>query len=190
MLTGCATAPSFDAVYTRISPMMVQAGDPLPQASAEPILTVTGKIQAVQTEADCEGNAPCSTTQPLPRSILMDETSLQSVGMVEYDVEDPFEGGTNTFKGVLFRDLLLLWQVEPDATQLTITALNDYEVQVPIALLKSYPVMLALQQNSQPMTRDYRGPAMLVAPHTQYPAVKELANQQYWVWQIATIHVE
>ena len=120
--------------------------------------------------------------------IAMDRANIEALGTIEYAVEDPFEKQENTFSGVLFRDLLDLWQVSENAQQLTITALNDYQVTIPITLLREYPVLMAMQQNGQTMTRDYRGPAMLVAPINAYPSVRALANREDWSWQIKTIH--
>lgn len=182
-VVGCSSEPNFDAAYERITLGTLQAGSLIPEATGEPIITVTGNIGAVQ-----DGEAP--TTSENDNRIVMDQTRLNAVGMVEYAVEDPFERKHNTFRGVLFRDLLDLWQVPPEAERLVMTALNDYEVNVPISMLREYPVLLAQQQNGQVMTRDYRGPAMLVTPLTQYPSVKDLAYQDYWIWQIKTIHVE
>ncbi|MEO0705894.1 MAG: molybdopterin-dependent oxidoreductase [Cyanobacteria bacterium J06649_5] len=171
-LVGCGGQPNFEAVYTSVTPATIQPGDPIPDPTGEPVIVITGRIQS--------GQPP----------LKMDQASLDRLMQVEYTVLDPFEKENTTFRGILFRDLLDLWQVDPEATCLTMTALNDYEVQIPIALLREYPVMFAQQQNGEMMTRDYRGPAMLVAPTDQYPSVKALAQQDYWIWQIATIHVE
>lgn len=208
-LVGCTSSvPSFEDVYLQVTPKTSQPGQPIPSVVGKPIMTVTGKIQAVQVEKTVPSGAvptgvePVVTTSQVQTSqvqtsqpnqsnrILMDQTHLHALGLVEYAVEDPFEQTTNTFRGVLFRDLLELWQVAPDAKMLTITALDDYQVQVPISILKEYPILLAQQQNGEMMTRDYRGPVMLVTPLTQYPSVKELSNQYQWIWQITKIHVE
>ncbi|MEO0886311.1 MAG: hypothetical protein AAFY54_10275 [Cyanobacteria bacterium J06648_10] len=46
----------------------------------------------------------------------MDRPTLASVGIVEYSVDDPFESKSNTFRGILVKDLLEVWQV-PDGTE-------------------------------------------------------------------------
>ena len=185
---SAAKNPSFDIPYTVISPGSLQPTDAIPAPTDDILLTVTGDFSAVQA---AETNAEnLSEERSSERSIVMDRASIEAVGTVEYTVEDPFEKEESAFQGVLFRDLLSLWQVSQAAEHLTMTALNDYQVQVPISLLEDYPIMLALKQNGEVMTRDYRGPAMLVAPIDQYPAVQELAKREYWIWQIKTIHIE
>jgi hypothetical protein len=178
-LGGCTTSPQFDAVYTRVSDAKLQPGQPLPPRQSQTLITVTGKIQAQQ------GKSATAST-----GLQLDWESLASAGMVEYEVNDIFEQQQNRFRGVLMRDLLALWQVTPAAKQVTLTALNDYKITMPIALLQKYPVMLAMEQNGRPMQPDYRGPAMIVTPYEQYGAVRELANRDYWIWQVTKIHIE
>ncbi len=182
-LGGCtASPPKFDAVYTRVSAAQRQPGQPLPLPQSPTLITVTGKIQAQQGK---------SATRPATTSSLqLDRESLASAGMVEYTVNDLFEKKPNRFRGVLMRDLLTLWQVSTEAKQVTLTALNDYKITIPIALLQEYPVILAMEQNGSPMQPDYRGPAMVITPYEQYGAVPELANRDYWIWQVTKIHIE
>lgn len=203
-LVSCTpSVPCFDDVYRQVTPKTIQLGRPISPVVGKPIITITGKVQAIQMEKTLpngvvpKARKPVTATSQVRTSqanqsnrIVMDQAHLNTLGLVEYAVEDPFEKTTNTFRGVLFRDLLELWQVAPDAKMLTITALDDYQVQVPISILKEYPILLAHQQNGEMMTRDYRGPAMLVTPLTQYPSVKELSDQYQWIWQITKIHVE
>lgn len=183
MVAGCASQPSFESVYSEVSLSTLQSGDSIPQPEGEVLLTVTGLIGARHQEKSSAelGDLP---------ALEMDQASLNAVGLVEYSIKDPFELEENTFRGVLMRDLLELWQVSPEATHLTLTALNDYQVKIPIELLRDYPVMLAQFQNGQPMQPDYRGPAMLVTPHTQYKSVEELGKLEYWIWQVIKIHAE
>jgi hypothetical protein len=182
-LSGCtATAPQFDAVYTRVSEAQRQPGQPLPAPKSQTIITVTGNIQAQQEKS---ASRPATST-----GIQLDRENLASAGLVEYTINDIFEKKSNRFRGVLMRDLLALWQVSPEAKQVTLTALNDYKITMPIALLQQYPVILAMEQNGRPMQPDYRGPAMIVTPYEQYGAVPELANRDYWIWQVTKIHIE
>jgi hypothetical protein len=181
-LVGCTTSPKFDTVYTRVSEAKLQPGQPLSPPQSQILITVTGKIQAQQGKSAI--HAATST------SIQLDRESLASAGMVEYEVNDIFEKKKNRFRGVLMRDLLALWQVTPEAKQVTLTALNDYKITIPIALLQQYPVILAMEQNGSNMQPDYRGPAMIVTPYEQYGAVPELANRDYWIWQVTKIHIE
>ena len=171
-VVGCATQPKFDSVYTRLETPILKAGSAIPRPQEDVILTVSGKIGATN-----DG-----------QKIIMDIPTIESVGLVEYTVQDPFEKEEHTFKGVLMKDLLELWQVPPEASVLGVLALNDFQVDVPIHLVRDYPVIFALQQDDEYMTPDYRGPAMLVFPYNDYKF--ELGTDSYWVWQIKNITVK
>ncbi len=183
VVSGCASQPSFEDVYSEITPATLQPGDAIPPLQGERFLTVTGLIGAQQ-----QGES--LTTPERTPMLELDQATLNAVGLVEYSVKDPFELQDNTFRGVLMRDLLALWQVAPEATHLTFTALNDYRVKVPIELLRDYPMILAQFQNGEPMQPDYRGPAMLIAPHSQFQSVEDLAKLEYWIWQVVKVHAE
>lgn len=170
--TGCAPQPEFDTVFTRLDTPSLTPGSEIPSPKSAPILTVSGRIEV--------------TNRATP--LRMDLPTIESVGLVEYTVLDPFEKVERTFTGVLMKDLLALWQVPPDATVVNVEALNDYAIDIPIELLQTYPVIFALMQDGEYMTPDYRGPAMLVFPYNHYEF--DLSADSYWVWQIETITVK
>jgi len=171
-VVGCALSPDPSTIYTRVSEAKLKAGDAIPKPAGDPILTVTGMISTTNSD----------------KAIVMDLATIESVGEVTYEVTDPFEGNKAVFRGPLMSDLLDLWKVSPDATSLHIIALNDYVVDVPMADLRKYPVVFALQQDGKYMPIETRGPAMLVFPYEDFQFDKNLYNN-YWAWQIKTIDV-
>jgi hypothetical protein len=169
---GCTAPPDFDSVYQRLDSPALAAGSDIPQPKQDAILTVAGKI----------GNPNQDKT------VLMDRPTLESVGLIEYAVTDPFEETERTFTGVLIKDLLALWKVSPDAKFLHVKALNDFQVDIPIELVRDFPVMLALKQDGEYMEPDYRGPAMIVFPYGYYKFTGDI--DAYWVWQVKSITVK
>jgi hypothetical protein len=175
LIAACGSPQKAD-IYTKISDPKLKPGDSIPAPSGNSILSVSGKIGTTNSGDHIE----------------MDLPTLESVGLVDYKVKDPFvtdKPTQVTFRGVLMSQLLDLWKVPADATTLEMTALNDYSVDVPISDLRKYPVIFALQQDGQYMPISTRGPAMLVYPydnfefdHTKYDA--------YWIWQIKSIKVK
>src|SRR5436190_1258969 len=99
-LTGCGAKASSDTIYTRVSEASLKAGDTIPAPKEDVVLTVTGKIGTTNSD----------------NSIQMDMPTIESAGLVDYTVTDPFEGGKVTFRGPLMSDLLDLWKVPADAT--------------------------------------------------------------------------
>jgi hypothetical protein len=174
LVAACTpTAPTTtETVYTVVSEGTLNAGDAIPVPSGDVILTVTGNIG----------------TSNVDDTIQMDIATVESVGQVEYTVDDPFENRAVTYRGVLMSDLLNLWQVGDDATTLHVVALNDYAVDVPLADLHTYPVIFALQADGEYMPIATRGPAMLVYPYNDFEFEVAIYND-YWAWQIKSIEV-
>ncbi len=83
-------------------------------------------------------------------------------------------------------NLVDVWQVSEDSKTVRLTALNDYEIDVPIEDFLQYPVMLALQADGEYMQPDYKGPAMLVYPMDHYE-FDPITIKRRWIWQIKAI---
>lgn len=168
-----SSAPTIKTVYTEVTKAALKPGDKIPAPSGDVILTVTGKIGTTNTD----------------KAIQMDLKMIESAGLVDYKVKDPFEKKDTIFRGPLMSNLLDLWQVAKDATKLHIVALNDYVVDVPITEVQKYPVIFALQQDGQYMPISTRGPAMLVFPYNDF-TFNETVYNDYWAWQIKSIDIQ
>ena len=173
ILTVVACSTPTKTVYTEVTKGTLKAGDKIPVPTKDVILTVTGKIGTTNKD----------------NAIKMDLPTVESVGLVDYKVTDPFEKKDAVFRGPLMNNLLDLWQISKEATKLHIVALNDYVVDVPIAEVRKYPVVFALQQDGQYMPVSTRGPAMLVFPYNDFQFNQTVFND-YWAWQIKTIEVQ
>lgn len=177
LLTACKNEEKDDPktttdepIYTVLSEGTLNAGDAIPLPEGSAVLTITGNISHPNQED----------------SIVMDIATIESVGEVEYTVDDPFEQKSITYRGVVMSDLIAVWGVESSATTATITALNDYQVQVPIKDLLEHPVFFALRADGVYMPVTTRGPAMLVFPYNDVEYDQKHFND-YWVWQIKSI---
>src|SRR5688500_13278502 len=88
MLAGCAATTASDDVYTVVTEGELSAGDDIPNPTDDVVLSVTGKI----------GNPNVGNT------IQMDMATLESVGLVDYALTDPFDKVPVTFRGVLMSE--------------------------------------------------------------------------------------
>jgi hypothetical protein len=164
--------------YKQVTEATLKKGDAIPEPTGDVILTVTGKIG----------------THNVGEEIQMDLATIESLGLVDYTLIDPFDMTDDTekkpvtFQGPLMANLLDLWQVPDDATTLHIAALNDYSADVPIKDLRTYLVIFALKADGVYMPVADRGPAMLVYPYNDFTFDKNVYND-YWVWQIKSIDV-
>lgn len=170
---GCTQIVDYDQVYTRVTEGVLHPGDLIPTPQQETILTVSGEIGTAN-----DGDA-----------IIMDRPTIEGVGLVEYSVQDPFADRQILYRGVLMRDLFALWQVADNAQTVHLTALNDYQIDIPIEDFHNYPILFAMQADGVYMERDYQGPAMLVYPVDDYE-FDTIAIKRRWIWQIKSIEFE
>src|ERR1700759_4563592 len=85
-ISACSSATNpTKTVYTEVTKGTLKAGDKIPVPTGNVILTVTGKIGTTNS-----GN-----------SIIMDLPTIESVGLVDYKVTDPFQKKDTVFRGPL-----------------------------------------------------------------------------------------
>ena len=168
VVIGCQSGAA-PAAFVRVSEPVaaLDAAIPLP---ANPILTITGRIDASNGDG-----------------LELDVAAIEALGLVKYTVRDPWLEEDLEFTGVLVTDLLAAAGAADDATSLTITALDDYQVEISIADTKRWPVMLATQTDGEPMSIEAKGPTRIVFPAD--PSIDLLRYKDLWIWQLKTIEV-
>lgn len=174
LLAGCSVASvNPESTYETISNPTLMVGDPLPAPSEEVILTVTGAI-------DNKNTIDAAT---------FDISTLEKLGLVQYKVSDPWLNAENTYTGVLVSDFLKFVGAARSASTLTLTALDDYQVDIAIADLQKWPVLLATQVNGEYITIDNNGPTRIIFPYDTYPDIDPVAYKDLWIWNIKGIEV-
>ncbi len=169
-----AAGESLGPGITRVAEATLEAGDEVPAPEGRTLLTLTG--------------VPVTNVGD---SLALDRETLESIGMVEYTVDDrQAEGRDVVFTGPLVRDLLAVAGIEEgDATTLHTVALNDYSVDVPIEDAYELPVMLAVLADGEPMSVARYGPTRFVYPTEGFDLDPTVYDPR-WIWQLATIDVE
>jgi hypothetical protein len=174
VLTGaCASPPSTAAVYSVAREASLHPGDAIPLPEGNAVFTITGLVGVTNSDG----------------AILMDMPTLESAGLVDYTVMDPFLNTEITYRGPLFSTLLDLWQASPEATNLHVVALNDYTIDIPIGLVRDYPIVFAVQADGEYMPVADRGPAMIVLPYDDFEFDRP-ASDAMWIWQVKSIEVQ
>lgn len=158
--------------YTVVRPATLLVGDPIPLPERPVVLTLHGLI-----------NNP-NQHQQLDLSM----ETLEQFGMIEYTLRDPYLNRTVTYQGVLFKTLLLMAGVPDTATHVTVTALDAYQVTIPLAELRSMPVMLATRRDGEPLSPAEKGPLEIVYPYHQY-ALDHDTYASRWVWQVRSLEI-
>ena len=174
MLVASCGQQAAPAIYETVSEGTLKAGDTIPAPTGEVVLTVDGKIS--QTNV---GNA-----------LQFDMATLEKIGVVQYDVDDPFVKENITYSGVLVSELLKVVGAAPDATTLTLLALDDYSTDMKISDAEKWPVLVATQANGAYMPVDKNGPLISVFPFNDFPELDHLTYDALWVWSLAGITVK
>lgn len=92
-----------------------------------------------------------------------------------------------TFEGPLLRDVLAAAGAKGEVVR--VFALDGYAAEIPMQTLESYPVILALKRAGEYLALGGRGPAWVIFPRDDYPALQS-EDDSRWVWSVVRIHVE
>ncbi|GAB4553072.1 MAG: molybdopterin-dependent oxidoreductase [Anaerolineales bacterium] len=171
LLSACADQTK--TVYTVVAPASLKPGDAIPAPSGEVILTVSGKISA-KNNGD---------------TLQMDLATLEKLGLVEYDIHDPWMKEQVTYTGVLMSDFLKFIQADSTAELVHIVALDDYQVDLSVRELQKWPVLLATRANGAYMTVNENGPTRIIFPFDQYPEIDKKDYQDLSIWNIVSMEV-
>ena len=144
----------------------------LPQPMGPVLLTVTGTI--ANTNAEGEARFDLEMLDALPQRVTESET--------------PWYNGVQSFSGVKIE--ALLDAVGADGDTVTVTALNDYSAQIPVADFRDYEVIFATRINGETLSVRDKGPLFVIYPFDENP---DLYNEVYFgrsVWQVTAMSVE
>jgi hypothetical protein len=165
VLTACADEKEAD--YAQVLPRTLDAGDKLPAALGETVLTLSGGTV---------GSTP----------INVDTALLESLGTVKYSVNDPYENKPIEYEGILLTTLLDQFG-KASSSEIVITAIDDYQQNIPRTDAEKWPIILALKVDGVYAARDHRGPSMIIYPYDNYSELEPTTYDPFWVWQIANI---
>jgi hypothetical protein len=159
--------------YRETSEPSLRPGDPVPAPAGPVVLTVRGLIGTTNVDD----------------SLQFDMETLERLGVVEYSIDDRLaEGRVATFGGVLLDRLLEVAAVDPGATNLATTALNDYSVDIPVADAERYPVLLATTVDGERMPVERYGPVRVIYPYGAFGLEAPEADEKL-IWQLTLIEV-
>ena len=162
-----ATAPVTE--WENISAGSIQADDAIPAPKDEPILEISGMI-----------------SKPNASDVIsIDLRTLEQMPQVKLRAFEPFEEREITFEGVLMSDLMAIAGADPNATEAHFTALDDYEIDIPVEEFTRTDVLLATKAEGEHMSIEDGGPTRII-----FPADSEMGeNSDAWIWNVETIVV-
>lgn len=169
-IVGCSDDDdSFAArTYVEIDAPEIRPGDDLAAPTGETLLVVTGG-EAANTDVGLE----------------LDLAMLEQMRTVDLEVFEPFVSERVTFRGVPLADVIELAGAPAGATTMRTAALNDYEVDIPLAVLDTGGVLLAYLDDGRPIAIEDGGPIRIVFAD-DHP---DTANESLWNWSLAAIEL-
>lgn len=141
-------------------------------SKSHPLLTVVSSDQARQT---------------------YDEDALEALPWHDVVTHTIWTEGIQHFRGPLLRDILLqtgATALDLAQRRLTLTALNDFVVDIPASDAFAFDAVLARTFNGQPMQVRDKGPLWLVYPRDMTPALQTPEFDERWVWQLTLIEIK
>lgn len=136
------------------------------------LLTIHGKITATNTEGAAQFDA--IMLQALPQQTIKAET--------------PWTEGVTTFSGPLLRDVLEMAGANGDT--LLMTAINEYQVKVPVSDAEYFNCILAISMNGETLTVRTKGPLWLIYPWDTFDGLRTETYYARSIWQLKTIDVQ
>lgn len=173
ILAGCGQPP-VPTIYKTISEGTLKPGGAIPTPTQQVVLTMDGKISQTNSEDKLEFDMP----------------TLESIGVVQYDVDDPFAKKVVVYDGVLLSKLLEVAGADSNATTLTLKALDDYSADMKISDARKWPVLIATRADGEYMPIDKNGPLISVWPFSDFPELDHLTYDALWLWSLSEITVK
>ncbi|MEM7118180.1 MAG: molybdopterin-dependent oxidoreductase [Chloroflexota bacterium] len=174
LLAACQPAVEETAVmfpYNDVAAASLLPGDAIPAPADEVVLTIDGNI-GVTNQGD---------------ALAFDMETLESLGLVSFNVYVPWQEERDSFTGVLLSDLLAAAGAS-EATEITVTAVDGYAPTIKLSDLGDYPVLVATTHRYEQLTPSTLGPTRLIFPYDTFPDMDFARNNS--VWMIDTITVQ
>lgn len=145
---------------------------PLPDPKGEVVLTVAGQL----ARANLDGTA------------VFDEAMLAALPATSVETTTVVTDGVRRFDGFLMRDLLAL--VGAEGETVTATALNDYEIEIPITDFWQFDVLVATHMDGRRLLPSDKGPLWIVYPRDDHAKLQDIRYDYRWVWQLVRLDIE
>lgn len=190
LLAGCLLA-GIGLAPVRASVLNKQAGVPpdLPVGLETSRSTSASGLEGVKTEpyqaAVLQINGAISSDSG--ESVVLDMLTLGSLQPHRISTSTVVTDGVHTFDGVLMR--AVLDYVGARGTVVTATALNGYEIDIPVRDFSDFDVLLAWAMDGERLEADDKGPFWIIYPRDQHDVLQDIRYDYRWVWQLKSLRV-
>ena len=147
------------------------AAEPLPLPKGPVILTISGQIE----QTNGSGLA------------RFDQEMLEALGKASFVTGTELSAKPQLFEGVALR--AALERVGARGKVIRASAMNDYEIPIPVEDLRYEPILAMKVDGKVLMVRD-KGPLWIVYPRDAHEVLHDVRYYARSVWQLNKLHVE
>ncbi|HZH52049.1 MAG TPA: molybdopterin-dependent oxidoreductase [Microvirga sp.] len=158
------------AVLLGLAPVS-HAVEPLPVPAGPVLLTISGAIEATNA----------------PGEARFDRAMLEGLGKASIRTHSVWSEELQHFEGVPLR--AVIERVGAKGTSILATALNAYEVTIPLSDLQ-YDPLIAMRLDGRVLTLRDKGPLWIVYPRDDHDVLKDLRFDSRWIWNLNRLQVE
>jgi len=173
------------------------AGTPAAEGTVQPKTTSAARVISVATLTP--GHAIAAPTGKVlftvtggisvtnrGSTLALDQRTLESLGVVQAEMYEPWMKKNTTLRGVWLQDLVAVAGVPAGATSLHFVALDDYSVDLALSDVRAGGILLATRmQDGSAIPIDQGGPVRVVF----LDGVEAGKNPDQWIWSIKEIDV-
>lgn len=145
--------------------------DDLPRPTGDVILSITGSIGRT--------NAPMRAD--------FDRGMLLALGEQSFTTSHSWADKPTTFTGVPVARLLDA--VAARGTKIGAMAVNNYSVELDVAEMRRYPVLLAMKADGVDLQLRDRGPLWIVYPRDSFRELRDESHNFKWIWQLRSLEL-
>ena len=135
----------------------------------EVLLTASGMITATNKDG----------------TLALDQDQLAALPQTSFTTSTTWTDGTPTFQGVLLKDYIAA--IGATGKTITLTALNDYKITMPLADVQGDAPLLAYLMDGKPMSLRDKGPVWLVYPYDANADYRTEVAYARSIWQLDRI---
>lgn len=154
------------------------------ELSNEPVLTRTFSLPISPTVLTISGSV---TQFNDDNKLLLDRETLLSFKQHDVNTTTLWTDGESTFSGPLLKDVLE--SAGSFGKEISAIAINEYSIQIPIADIQNYSVILALKQDGKLLSVREKGPIWVIYPWSSYDELKQDKYYSRSIWQLKKITV-
>lgn len=119
-------------------------------------------------------------------SLTLDREELEAFPQTTITTESPYYSGSVEFSGPTLQRIVEHFGVN-GKVQITLQALNDYQVVGSLEEMLGLGAIIATRKNSKPMSVRDRGPFWIMLPLSERPELNHEDFHRYMVWQLNRI---